>query len=72
MLGRNFIGLEREESYAKVAEKRIKNTRSLDNSSLKVSRETFRTTNTFGQLLEEECLDPENGSCPTTGVLQQK
>ena len=48
MLGRNFIGLEREESYAKVAEKRIKNTRSLDNSSLKVSLgKTFRTTNTF-------------------------
>ena len=37
MLGRNFIGLEREESYAKVAEKRINNTRSLDNSFLKVS-----------------------------------
>ena len=37
MLGRNFIGLEREESYVKVAEKRIKNTRSLEKSSLKVS-----------------------------------
>ena len=53
MLGRNFIGLEREESYAKVAEKRIKNTRSLDNSSLKVSAgKRSEPRIPFGQLLE--------------------
>ena len=55
MLGRNFIGLEREESYVKVAEKRIKNTRPLDNSSLKVSSgKRSEPRIPFGQLLERD------------------
>jgi modification methylase len=37
MLGRGFIGIEREEFYAKVATKRIKNVRPLDSVSLQVS-----------------------------------
>ena len=59
MLGRNFIGLEREESYAKVAEKRINNTRSLDNSFLKVSAgKRSEPRIPFGQLLERGMLRP--------------
>ena len=59
MLGRNFIGLEREESYAKVAEKRINNTRSLDNLSLKVSAgKRSEPRIPFGQLLERGMLRP--------------
>ena len=59
MLGRNFIGLEREESYAKVAEKRINNTRSLDNSFLKVTAgKRSEPRIPFGQLLERGMLRP--------------
>ena len=37
MLGREFIGIEREESYRKVAEKRIAKVRKFDREALEVS-----------------------------------
>ena len=53
MLGRGFIGIEREEFYAKVATKRIKNVRPLDSVSLQVSAgKRAEPRIPFGQLLE--------------------
>ena len=73
MLGRNFIGLEREECYAKVAEKRIKNTRSLDNSSLKVSAgKRSEPRIPFGQLLERGMLRPGERLMSTNGRFTAK
>jgi len=59
MLGRDFIGIEREEAYRKVAKKRISNTRTLDRESLQVSvskRSEPRVP--FGQLIERGMLRP--------------
>ncbi|MFQ5438162.1 MAG: site-specific DNA-methyltransferase [Paracoccaceae bacterium] len=58
-LGRNFIGIEREESYRKVALRRIEAVRKFDRSSLEVSiskRSEPRVP--FGQLVERGLLDP--------------
>jgi len=58
-LGRNFIGIEREEAYRKVATKRIENTRRYDRSSLEVTpskRSEPRVP--FGQIVERGMLTP--------------
>ena len=59
MLGRNFIGIEREETYRKVATKRIKNVRKLDNEALEVTQSKRAQPRVpFGQLVERGMLRP--------------
>jgi modification methylase len=73
MLGRNFIGIEREEYYAKVAEKRIKNTRALDSSSLKISvGKRAEPRIPFGQLLERGMLRPGEQLMSSNGRFTAK
>ncbi|MGC9369061.1 MAG: site-specific DNA-methyltransferase [Paracoccaceae bacterium] len=58
-LGREFIGIEREDAYREVAEKRIANVRKFDRESLEVSiskRAAPRVP--FGQLVERGLLRP--------------
>jgi len=58
-LGRNFIGIEREEAYRKIATKRINAINALDKASLEVSiskRAAPRVP--FGQLVERGMLEP--------------
>ncbi len=58
-LGRDFIGIEREEAYRKVAEKRIKNARRFDKASLEVSTSKRAEPRVpFGQLVERGLLNP--------------
>ncbi len=58
-LGRNFIGIEREEAYRKVAAKRIENTRRYDRSSLEVTQSKRAEPRVpFGQLVERGMLTP--------------
>lgn len=58
-LGRDFIGIEREEAYRKVAEKRIADTRRLDRDSLQVSTSKRAEPRVpFGQLVERGMLRP--------------
>ncbi|MAC79610.1 MAG: modification methylase [Rhodobacteraceae bacterium] len=59
MLGRDFIGIEREEAYRKVAEKRLARVRRFDREALAVStgkRQEPRVP--FGQLVERGLLAP--------------
>lgn len=59
MLGREFIGIEREEKYRKVAEKRIANTRKFDREALQVSTSKRAEPRVpFGQLVERGMLMP--------------
>ena len=59
MLGRDFIGIEREEKYRKVAEKRLKNTRKFDREALQVSASKRAEPRVpFGQLVERGMLRP--------------
>ena len=59
MLGRDFIGIEREEAYRKVAEKRIANTRKFDKESLEVSASKRAEPRVaFGVLVERGLLRP--------------
>ncbi|WP_114287558.1 site-specific DNA-methyltransferase [Candidatus Halocynthiibacter alkanivorans] len=59
MLGRNFIGIEREAKYRKVAEARIKNTRKLDNEALQVTQSKRAQPRVpFGALVERGMLRP--------------
>jgi modification methylase len=59
MLGRNFIGIEREEAYRKVAEKRIAKVRKFDNEALAVSTgKRAEPRVPFGQLVERGMLRP--------------
>ena len=59
MLGRDFIGIEREEAYRKVAEKRIKNTRKFDKEALEVSTSKRAEPRVaFGVLVERGMLRP--------------
>ena len=58
-LGRDFIGIEREPAYIKVAKERIKKIRKFDRSSLEVTlskRSEPRVP--FGQLVERGMLNP--------------
>ena len=59
MLGRDWIGIEREESYRKIAEKRLGDVRKLESGALEVStskRQEVRVP--FGQLVERGMLRP--------------
>ncbi|MDV7144686.1 site-specific DNA-methyltransferase [Tropicimonas sp. TH_r6] len=59
MLGRDFIGIEREESYRKVATARIDNVRMLDSDALKVTTSKRAEPRVpFGQLVERGMLRP--------------
>jgi modification methylase len=59
MLGRDFIGIEREESYRKVAEARIAKVRKFDKSALEVSASKRAEPRVpFGQLVERGMLRP--------------
>ena len=59
MLGRDFIGIEREEAYRKVAEKRISKARRYDNDAIAVSTSKRAEPRVpFGQLVERGMLRP--------------
>ena len=59
MLGRDFIGIEREAAYRKVAQKRIDNTRKFDREALQVSASKRAEPRVpFGQLVERGMLRP--------------
>ena len=59
MLGRDFIGIEREESYRKVATQRIERIRRLDKSALEVSTSKRAEPRVpFGQIVERGMLRP--------------
>jgi modification methylase len=59
MLGRNFIGIEREEAYRKVAEKRISKVRKYDSEALVVTTgKRAEPRVPFGQLIERGMLRP--------------
>ncbi len=59
MLGRDFIGIEREEAYRKVAEKRIARVRRYDRDALRVSTSKRSEPRVpFGQLVERGMLRP--------------
>ncbi|MBI6629563.1 site-specific DNA-methyltransferase [Pontibaca salina] len=59
MLGREYIGIEREEAYRKVAQKRIDNVRKFDREALQVStRKRAEPRVPFGQLVERGLLRP--------------
>ena len=58
-LGREFIGIEREEAYRKVAKKRISNIRKFDKESLQVTTAKRAEPRVpFGQLVERGMLNP--------------
>lgn len=58
-LGRDFIGIEREDAYRKVAKKRLENTRRFDRESLEVSTSKRAEPRVpFGQLVERGMLRP--------------
>ncbi|MEP5759031.1 MAG: site-specific DNA-methyltransferase [Litoreibacter sp.] len=58
-LGRDFIGIEREEAYRKVANKRIESVRKHDRSSLEVTQSKRAEPRVpFGQLVERGMLTP--------------
>lgn len=59
MLGRDWIGIEREEAYRKVAEKRIKDIRKLDRAALETTTSKRSEPRVpFGQLVERGMLRP--------------
>jgi modification methylase len=59
MLGRSWIGIEREEAYRKVALRRLENVRKFDNSALEVSQSKRAEPRVpFGQLVERGLLRP--------------
>ena len=59
MLGREYIGIEREEAYRKVAEKRISKVRKFDREALTVSASKRSEPRVpFGQLVERGMLRP--------------
>ncbi len=58
-LGRHFIGIEREEAYRKVAQKRIDDTRKYDSDSLRVTTAKRAEPRVpFGNLIERGMLNP--------------
>jgi modification methylase len=59
MLGRDFIGIEREAAYREIAEARLKRVRPYDTSALEVSRSKRAEPRVpFGQLVERGMLRP--------------
>lgn len=58
-LGRHYIGIEREQAYIDVAEKRLKNTRRFDREGLEVTTSKRAEPRVpFGQLVERGMLHP--------------
>lgn len=58
-LGRDYIGIEREEAYRKVATKRLTETRRLDKESIQVTQSKRAEPRVpFGQLVERGMLAP--------------
>ena len=58
-LGRDFVGIEREEAYRTVAKKRIADTRRFDRESLQVTQSKRAEPRVpFGQLVERGLLQP--------------
>ncbi|MAX74593.1 MAG: modification methylase [Nioella sp.] len=58
-LGRDFIGIEREDAYRDVAEKRLKTIRKFDRTSLEVTQSKRAEPRVpFGQLVERGLLNP--------------
>lgn len=58
-LGREYIGIEREAAYRKVAKKRLKNIRKFDKESLQVTQSKRAEPRVpFGQLVERGMLQP--------------
>lgn len=59
MLGRDYIGIEREAEYRAVAEKRLKKIRKLDDSALEVTQSKRAEPRVpFGQVVERGMLRP--------------
>ncbi|MBT8424579.1 MAG: site-specific DNA-methyltransferase [Silicimonas sp.] len=59
MLGRHFVGIEREKAYRDVAERRISKVRKFDKSALEVSQSKRSEPRVpFGQLVERGMLRP--------------
>lgn len=59
MLGRDFIGIEREDKYREVAQKRIDGTRRFDRDALSVTKSKRAAPRIpFGQLVERGMLRP--------------
>ncbi|HPD82439.1 MAG: site-specific DNA-methyltransferase [Alphaproteobacteria bacterium] len=57
-LGRNFIGIEREDSYIKVAQKRLDGITPCDESSIALVQKREEMRIPFGWLLEHGLLEP--------------
>ncbi len=59
MLGRSWVGIEREAAYRQVAERRLANVRKFDNSALEVTTSKRAEPRVpFGQLVERGLLRP--------------
>ncbi|MEJ1992111.1 MAG: site-specific DNA-methyltransferase [Maritimibacter sp.] len=70
MLGREFIGIEREESYRKVAEKRLSKIRKFDKDALAVTTSKRAEPRVpFGQLVERGMLRPGEMLTNTRGQI---
>ena len=68
MLGRSFIGIEREEAYRKVAQRRLDKVRKFDKSALEVSQSKRAEPRVpFGQLVERGMLRPGEVLVSPTG-----
>ncbi len=73
MLGREFIGIEREEAYRKVATKRIANVRKFDRDALQVSTSKRAEPRVpFGQLVERGMLRPGENLYSINGRYKAK
>ncbi len=73
MLGRDFIGIEREEAYRKVAAKRISKVRKFDREALQVSASKRAEPRVpFGQLVERGMLRPGESLYSVTGRHKAK
>ncbi|APX23274.1 MAG: site-specific DNA-methyltransferase [Rhodobacteraceae bacterium] len=70
MLGRDWIGIEREASYREVAERRLADIRAYDKSSLEVTRAKRAEPRVpFGQLVERGMLRPGEMLVSPTGKV---
>ncbi|MDJ0630652.1 MAG: site-specific DNA-methyltransferase [Rhodobacter sp.] len=68
MLGRDFVGIEREAGYREVAEERLARVRRLERSALQVSRAKRSEPRVpFGQLVERGMLRPGEVLTSTNG-----
>ena len=59
MLGRHFIGIEREEEYREIAMRHLGNIRAYDKSALKTARANAPNRVPAGQLVERGMLRPD-------------